>query len=113
LTGTLAGQVVLEGFLKLKVALWKQRVATRLLAMVPALCGILWLGDAAVGDLLVFSQVVLSVQLPFAVYPLIRFTSDKTLMGDFAISRPVAVMAWCIFLLISAANLWLVTSVIL
>lgn len=113
LTGTLAGQVVLEGFLKLKVSLWKQRVVTRLLAMVPALCGILWLGDAAVGDLLVFSQVVLSVQLPFAVYPLIRFTSDKTLMGDFAISRPVAVMAWCIFLLISAANLWLVTSVIL
>jgi len=113
LTGTLAGQVVLEGFLKLKVSLWKQRVVTRLLAMVPALCGILWLGDAAVGDLLVLSQVVLSVQLPFAVYPLIRFTRDKTLMGDFAISRPVAVMAWCIFLLISAANLWLVASVLL
>jgi manganese transport protein len=113
LTGTLAGQVVLEGFLKLKVPLWKQRVITRLLAMVPALCGILWLGDAAVGDLLVFSQVVLSVQLPFAVYPLIRFTSNKTLMGDFAISRPVAVMAWFIFLLISAANLWLVATVML
>ena len=113
LTGTLAGQVVLEGFLKLKVSLWKQRVVTRLLAMVPALCGILWLGDTAVGDLLVLSQVVLSVQLPFAVYPLIRFTRDKTLMGDFAISRPVAVVAWCIFLLISAANLWLVASVLL
>jgi manganese transport protein len=77
------------------------------------LCGILWLGDAAVGDLLVLSQVVLSVQLPFAVYPLIRFTRDKTLMGNFVISRPVAVMAWCIFLLISAANLWLVASVVL
>jgi len=113
LTGTLAGQVVLEGFLKLRVSLWKQRVVTRLLAMVPALCGILWLGDAAVGDLLVLSQVVLSVQLPFAVYPLIRFTRDKTLMGNFVISRPVAVMAWCIFLLISAANLWLVASVVL
>jgi manganese transport protein len=113
LTGTLAGQVVLEGFLKLKVPLWKQRVVTRLLAMVPALCGILWLGDAAVGDLLVLSQVALSVQLPFAVYPLIRFTRDKTLMGDFVISRPVAVMAWCIFLLISAANIWLVASVLL
>jgi manganese transport protein len=113
LTGTLAGQVVLEGFLKLKVSLWKQRVVTRLLAMVPALCGILWLGDAAVGDLLVLSQVVLSVQLPFTVYPLIRFTRDKTLMGNFVISRPVAVMAWCIFLLISAANLWLVASVVL
>jgi manganese transport protein len=113
LTGTLAGQVVLEGFLKLKVSLWKQRVVTRLLAMVPALCGILWLGDSAVGDLLVLSQVVLSVQLPFAVYPLIRFTRDKTLMGNFVISRPVAVMAWCIFLLISAANLWLVASVVL
>jgi len=113
LTGTLAGQVVLEGFLKLKVSLWKQRVVTRLLAIVPALCGILWLGDRAVGDLLVFSQVVLSIQLPFAVYPLIRFTQDKTLMGDFAVSRPVAVMAWLIFLLISAANLWLVTSILL
>ena len=112
LTGTLAGQVVLEGFLKLKVSLWRQRVVTRLLAIVPALSAILWLGDRAVGDLLVFSQVVLSIQLPFAVYPLIRFTRDKTLMGDFAISRPVAVMAWLIFLLISAANLWLVASVI-
>lgn len=113
LTGTLAGQVVLEGFLKLKIALWKQRVVTRLLAIVPALCGILWLGESAVGDLLVFSQVVLSIQLPFAVYPLIRFTRDKTLMGEFAISRPVAALAWLIFLLIGAANLWLVTSVIL
>jgi manganese transport protein len=113
LTGTLAGQVVLEGFLQLKVALWKQRVVTRLLAIVPALGAILWLGDRAVGDLLVLSQVVLSIQLPFAVYPLIRFTRDKTLMGDFAISHTVAVMAWVIFLLISAANLWLVASVIL
>ncbi|VVP85931.1 Divalent metal cation transporter MntH [Pseudomonas fluorescens] len=113
LTGTLAGQVVLEGFLKLRVSLCKQRIVTRLLAIVPALGAILWLGDRAVGDLLVFSQVVLSIQLPFAVYPLIRFTRDKTLMGDFAISRPVAVVAWLIFLLISAANLWLVTSVIL
>jgi len=103
---------VLEGFLKLKVSLWKQRVVTRLLAIVPTLSAILWQGDRAVGDLLVFSQVVLSIQLPFAVYPLIRFTRDKTLMGEFAISRPVAVMAWLIFLLISAANLWLVASVI-
>ncbi|WP_373566206.1 Nramp family divalent metal transporter [Pseudomonas moraviensis] len=113
LTGTLAGQVVLEGFLQLRVPLWKQRIATRLLAIVPALWAILWLGDRAVGDLLVFSQVVLSIQLPFAVYPLIRFTNDKTLMGDFAISLPVALMAWLIFLLIGVANLWLVASVIL
>ncbi len=113
LTGTLAGQVVLEGFLQLRVPLWKQRIATRLLAIVPALSAIHWLGDRAVGDLLVFSQVVLSIQLPFAVYPLIRFTRDKTLMGDFAISRPVALMAWLIFLLIGVANLWLVASVIL
>lgn len=113
LTGTLAGQVVLEGFLNLKVSLWKQRIVTRLLAILPALWAILWLGDQAVGDLLVFSQVVLSIQLPFAVYPLIRFTRDKTLMGDFAISRQVAVTAWLIFLLIGAANLWLVASVIL
>ena len=113
LTGTLAGQVVLEGFLQLRISLWKQRIATRLLAIVPALWAILWLGDRAVGDLLVFSQVVLSIQLPFAVYPLIRFTRDKTLMGDFAISRPVALMAWLIFLLIGAANLWLVASIIL
>ncbi|MNR66205.1 Divalent metal cation transporter MntH [compost metagenome] len=56
---------------------------------------------------------MLSIQLPFAVYPLIRFTRDKTLMGEFAISRPVAALAWLIFLLIGAANLWLVTSVIL
>lgn len=65
------------------------------------------------GDLLVFSQGVLLIRLPFAVYPLIRFIRDKTLMGNFAISRPEAFMACSIFLLISAANLWLFASVIL
>lgn len=80
-TGTIAGQVVMEGFLRAKIPCWQRRLITRGLALVPALIGVLWLGEAAVGKLLVLSQVVLSLQLPFALWPLIRFSSDRGLMG--------------------------------
>ncbi|PZE09279.1 divalent metal cation transporter, partial [Pseudomonas sp. 57B-090624] len=79
----------------------------RALALVPALIGVVWLGEGAVGKLLVLSQVVLSLQLPFALWPLIRFTSDRRLMGPFANSRLVASIAWSLLGLISLANLTL------
>ncbi len=106
-TGTIAGQVVMEGFLQAKIPCWQRRLITRALALVPALVGVIWLGEGAVGKLLVLSQVVLSLQLPFALWPLIRFTSDRRLMGPFANSRLVASIAWSLFGLISLANLTL------
>jgi manganese transport protein len=75
--------------------------------LIPALIGVVWLGDSSVGQMLVLSQVVLSLQLPFALWPLIRFTSDKGLMGPFVNSRLVQIVAWGLFGLISAANLTL------
>ncbi len=83
-TGTIAGQVIMEGFLDLKIPCYQRRLITRGLAIIPALIGVLWMGEHAVGKLLVLTQVVLSAQLPFAIYPLIRFTSSKAMMGPFA-----------------------------
>lgn len=84
LTATLAGQIVMEGFLQLRLAAWLRRLITRLTAIVPALICIVVFGQRSTGSLLVFSQVVLSLQLPFAVIPLVMFTSDRRLMGEFA-----------------------------
>ena len=111
-TGTIAGQVVMEGFLNLKIPCWQRRVITRALALVPAFIGVWWLGDAAIGKLLVLSQVVLSFQLPFAMWPLIRFTSSPALMGEFANGPVRKAMAWGLFGVISVANVWLVGLVL-
>ncbi|HWU95772.1 MAG TPA: Nramp family divalent metal transporter, partial [Sphingomonas sp.] len=108
-TGTIAGQVILEGFLNLSIPCWLRRVITRGLALVPALIGVVWLGEGAVGKLLVLTQVVLSLQLPFAIWPLIRFTSDRAVMGEFANGLVVKGIAWGLFCLIAGANLWLVS----
>jgi manganese transport protein len=107
-TGTVAGQVILEGFLDLKIPCWQRRIITRALALVPALAGVLWLGEHAVGRLLVFTQVVLSLQLPFAIWPLIRFTGNRRIMGVFASGIAVQALAFVLFALIAVANLWLV-----
>lgn len=107
-TGTIAGQVIMEGFLQLKIPCWLRRVITRGLALIPALVGVIWFGDRAVGDLLVASQVVLSLQLPFALWPLIRFTGNRQLMGEFANARWTTALAWFIFIVISVANIWLI-----
>ncbi|WP_226502837.1 Nramp family divalent metal transporter [Pseudomonas sp. MWU16-30317] len=106
-TGTIAGQVVLEGFLQRSIPCWQRRLVTRGMALLPALIGVWWLGDSAVGKMLVLSQVVLSLQLPFALWPLIRFTSDPELMGEFVNSAWVRWLAWGLFGLISLANLML------
>ncbi|GKT00380.1 Nramp family divalent metal transporter [Acidovorax sp. SUPP3434] len=110
-TGTIAGQIVMEGFLDLKIPCWQRRLITRGLALVPAFVGVWWLGDAGVGKMLVLSQVVLSFQLPFAMWPLIRFSSSPEVMGRFATGRTLRLAAWGLFAVISLANLWLVTAV--
>jgi len=110
-TGTIAGQVIMEGYLNLKIPCWQRRLITRGLALVPAFLGVWLMGDDAVGKLLILSQVVLSLQLPFALYPLIRMTSDKRLMGPFANRLPTRLLAWSLFAVISCANLWLIAQI--
>ncbi|MCA1322549.1 Nramp family divalent metal transporter [Herbaspirillum sp. alder98] len=110
-TGTIAGQVIMEGFLRIKIPCWQRRVITRALALVPALVGVMTLGPHSVGKLLVLSQVVLSLQLPFAMFPLIRLTSRRDLMGELVNRWWVAATAWMLFVVISAANVWLVWQV--
>ena len=110
-TGTIAGQVIMEGYLDLRIPCWQRRLITRGLALVPAFLGVWLMGDDAVGKLLILSQVVLSLQLPFALYPLIRMTSDKRLMGPFANRLPTRLLAWFLFAVISCANLWLIAQI--
>ena len=105
LTGTLAGQIVMEGFLDLKLPVWARRLVTRLLAIVPAAIVVGATGDAGATKLLVLSQVVLSLQLPFAVIPLVRFTADRGLMGRFASPRWLQALAWAIAAAIVVLNL--------
>jgi manganese transport protein len=111
-TGTIAGQVIMEGFLDLKIPCWQRRLITRGLALVPALGGVLWLGDKGVGTLLVASQVVLSLQLPFAIWPLVRLTSDRGVMGAFANGPALKATAWALFAAIAGANAWLLGSLL-
>jgi manganese transport protein len=107
LTGTLAGQIVMEGFLDLKLKPWVRRLITRLIAVVPALIVAIYYGEQGTGRLLVFSQVILSLQLSFAVVPLVLFTGSKAKMGVFA-NRPwVQVVAWVISGIIIVLNLFL------
>ncbi|PZU10152.1 Nramp family divalent metal transporter [Sphingomonas sp.] len=109
-TGTIAGQVVLEGFLKLKIPCWQRRIITRLIAIVPAMAGVIVWGDDGVGPMLVLSQIVLSLQLPFAIWPLIRTAGDRAIMGSLAAGAVARGGAWLIFAVISAANLWLLSD---
>jgi len=96
ITGTLAGQIIMEGFVNFRIQPWVRRMITRLFAILPAIAVILIYGVAYTGKLLIFSQVVLSLQLGFAVIPLIHFVSDKQLMGRFAISLKTKIAAWLI-----------------
>lgn len=108
ITGTMAGQVVMEGFVNIRIAPWKRRLITRLAAIIPAVI-IIWLyGNHGLAQLLVFSQVVLSMQLPFAVIPLVKFTGDRKLMGTFANSRTLSIISWTIAAVIVTLNIWLI-----
>jgi manganese transport protein len=108
ITGTLAGQIVMEGHLNLRIEPWLRRLITRLLAIVPAFFTILYFGDGALGGLLILSQVVLSLQLGFAIIPLIHFNSDKKLMNGFAIKTWVKILAWLSAFIIIGLNIKLV-----
>ncbi|PYT92008.1 MAG: divalent metal cation transporter [Acidobacteria bacterium] len=111
LTGTLAGQIVMEGFLHIRVRPWLRRLITRSLAIIPAVLVIGFAGEDKVTSLLILSQVVLSFQLPFAVIPLIQFTSNRAKMGEFANSRLTTVIAWIFAIAILFFNgelLWLI-----
>jgi manganese transport protein len=110
LTGTMAGQIVMEGFLHLRLRPWVRRLLTRSMAIVPAVVVARWYGEAGIGRLLVLSQVILSLQLSFAVVPLVWFTSDRQKMGRFVNPRWLVVLAGIVTLLIIGLNGWLVAS---
>ncbi len=103
-TATLAGQIVMEGFLRLRIPQWARRLLTRGLAIIPVVVVTALYGEKGTAQLLVFSQVVLSMQLPFAVIPLVQFVSDKEKMGNFAIPRGVAALAWVVAAVILVLN---------
>ena len=113
LTGTLAGQIVMEGFLDLRLPPWVRRLATRALAIVPAIVVIGCYGEDKTGDLLVASQVALSAQLGFAVWPLMRFTSSRALMGEFVNGPVLRVLGWGVTLLIIGLNAKLLFDLVL
>ncbi|MBO1358221.1 Nramp family divalent metal transporter [Acetobacter sacchari] len=110
ITGTLAGQIVMEGFVRLRMPPWARRLLTRGLAILPVIAATVLFGDRSVGKLLMFSQVVLSMQLPFAVIPLVWFVSNRKRMGAFAISRGSAAVAWVVAAIILVLNLQLLYS---
>lgn len=107
LTGTLAGQIVMEGFLNIQLKPWLRRLVTRLLALIPALIVTIWYGEKGTGQLLVLSQVILSMQLSFAVVPLVLFTNDKAKMQGFENSMVVKTISWIVASIIVALNVYL------
>ena len=106
ITGTLAGQVVMEGFMHWRLAPWVRRLITRVLAILPAILIIGIRGDGSVNDLLTLSQVVLALQLPFAMFPLLHFTSSRKRMGDWKSGWFLLVAGWASALLITAMDLY-------
>lgn len=108
ITGTLAGQIVMEGYLNLRIQPWVRRILTRLIAIVPAVIVITVFGEAITGKLLIFSQVILSLQLGFAIIPLIHFVSDKSKMKGFHISRKTEIVSWIVAIIIVSLNVKLV-----
>ena len=106
ITGTLAGQVVMEGFMDWKIRPWLRRLITRLAAIVPAICLIAMRGDSGVNDLLNLSQVVLAIQLPLAMFPLLWFTGSRKLMGPYCNGRFLAIAGWTSCLLITALDIY-------
>jgi manganese transport protein len=112
LTGTLAGQIVMEGFINLRLRPWLRRLITRLIAITPALIVVLLYGERGTDSLLILSQVILSMQLPFAVVPLVLFTSDRRLMGTFVNPRWLSSLAWLTTAVIIVLNVWLLYQTI-
>lgn len=108
ITGTLTGQIVMEGFIHLRISPWLRRLITRFIAVIPAFI-VTWIaGEKGTGDLLLWSQVILSLQLPFAIVPLVLFTSNKEKMGEFVNSKWVTILAWIVTVIIIVLNIFLV-----
>lgn len=112
ITGTMAGQVVMEGFVDIRIKPWQRRLLTRMLAIIPAIFIIIISGTQGLAKLLVFSQVVLSMQLPFAVIPLVNFTSQSKYMGRFVNSRRIKFISWIVAGIITILNIWLIIQVL-
>jgi manganese transport protein len=112
ITGTLAGQIVMEGFLDIRLPPWLRRLITRLLAIIPAVIVTAVYGDRGTGALLVLSQVVLSLQLSFAVVPLVLFTSSKAKMGEFVNGKLLTAVAWTVTVVIAGLNAWLLVGTV-
>jgi len=110
LTGTLAGQIVMEGFLNIRIRPWLRRLITRGIAIVPAVIVAILYGESGTAKLLVLSQVILSMQLSFAVFPLVMFTSSRAKMGEFVNARWVQVLAWLVAVVIATLNIWLLVQ---
>ena len=110
LTGTLAGQIVMEGFLNIRLQPWLRRLLTRGIAIIPAIIVTVISGEKGTTDLLVLSQVILSLQLSFAVFPLVMFTSDKVKMGEFVNHAMIKVLAWMVASVIGLLNAWLLVQ---
>jgi manganese transport protein len=111
ITGTLAGQIVMEGFLDIRLPAWLRRLITRLIAIVPAVIVTALYGERGVAGLLILSQVILSLQLSFAVVPLVRFTGERRKMGEFANGRLLSAGAWAVAAVIVGLNGWLLVGV--
>jgi manganese transport protein len=109
-TATLAGQIVMEGFLSIRLPPWLRRLTTRLLAIIPAVFVIAVYGEEQTGRLLILSQVILSLQLPFAVIPLVHFTSRRDAMGPFASPRWLVILASAIAVLLVMLNTKLIVD---
>ena len=112
LTGTLAGQIVMEGFLNIRLRPWLRRLITRGIAIVPAALVAIFFGESGTAKLLILSQVILSLQLSFAVFPLVRFTSDRVKMGEFVNATWLKVLAYLVAFVIAALNIWLLVQTV-
>ncbi len=110
ITGTLAGQIVMEGFLHIKLSPWLRRLITRLLAIIPTVIVVLLYGERGTANLLILSQVILSMQLSFAVLPLVKFTSDRTRMGQFVNRAWLKYLSYTVAYFIAALNVWLLVQ---
>jgi manganese transport protein len=112
LTGTLAGQIVMEGFLNIRIRPWLRRLITRLIAIVPAALTAIFFGEHGTAQLLILSQVILSLQLSFAVFPLVMFTSDKLKMGEFVNPTWLKILAYVVAVFIASLNAYLLVRVV-
>jgi manganese transport protein len=110
ITATLSGQIVMEGFLELRLPNWLRRLVTRAIAIVPAVITVLWFGESAIGRLLILSQVVLSLQLPFAMFPLLAFSANRRFMGALVAPRWLTGVGVGIAVLVSGLNIWLIAQ---